>query len=159
MSTYGDDVTQALGQFTPRSLYMRRLSGTATLPSKPRAGDVGYDLHADVTEDVILQPGEPHTIPTGIAMAIPDGYYGQISERSGLAKNYGLQVLGGVIDPAYTGHVQLILLVNGSKPLTVTPGMRIVQLILKRVITPEVVEVDELAETGRGAGGFGSTGH
>jgi dUTP pyrophosphatase len=159
MSTYGDDVTQALGEFTPRVLHVRRLSDTATLPSKPRAGDVGYDLHADVPEELTLEFGARLRVPTGISVAIPDGCYGRVAPRSGLAATYGIDVLAGVIDPSYRGELLIILLNTGGKEVTISPGMRIAQLIIERCETPEVVEVDELPETGRGAGGFGSTGH
>jgi dUTP pyrophosphatase len=159
MSNYGDEVTRALGQANTRSLYMRRLSETAQLPSNPRPGDVGYDLHAHLQKPLTVFPGQRHRVSTGIAVAIPDGCYGRVAPRSGLASNHGVDVLAGVIDPSYRGEIQVILLNTGDDEVPVEPGMRIAQLIIERCETPQVVEVEALPETGRGAGGFGSTGY
>ena len=118
------------------------------------------DLPAAVTADVILDPGERDLIATGLAIAVPDGYEAQIRPRSGLAARNGVTVLNtpGTVDADYRGEVKVILVNLGNEPFTVTRGMRIAQMVIAPVVQAAMEQVDELPETARGAGGFGSTG-
>jgi dUTP pyrophosphatase len=141
------------------SLRVRRLERHARVPTRAYPGDAGLDLYA--LEPATLAPGERAAIRTGIAVEIPDGQAGLVLPRSGLARRHGISVVNapGLIDAGYRGEVQVLLLnTDRSEPFTLAPGDRIAQLVLVSVHTPEVVEVDELALTERGAGGFGSSG-
>ena len=141
------------------SLRVRRLEPDARLPSRAYPGDAGLDLYA--LEPATLAPGERAAIRTGIAVEIPEGQAGLVLPRSGLARRHGISVVNapGLIDAGYRGEVQVLLLnTDRSEPFVLAPGDRIAQLVLVSVHTPEVVEVDELALTERGAGGFGSSG-
>ena len=132
------------------------------LPAYQTAGSAGMDVRAAVPEDapVTLQPGERRLIPTGLAMAVPPGFECQIRPRSGLALKHGLTCLNtpGTVDSDYRGEVQVIVANLGSEPFTIRRGERIAQLVIARYERVEPVVVDTLDETGRGAGGFGSTG-
>ena len=130
------------------------------LPSYESASAAGMDLPAAVTADVILDPGERGLIATGLAIALPDGYEAQIRPRSGLAARNGITVLNtpGTVDADYRGEVKVILVNLGNEPFTVTRGMRIAQMVIAPVVQAAMEQVDELPETARGAGGFGSTG-
>ncbi len=118
------------------------------------------DLRAAITDDLILPPGARAAIPTGLVMEIPDGFEGQVRPRSGLALKHGITCLNspGTIDFDFRGEVQVILANLGSESFTITRAMRIAQLVIAPVTRVEVVEISELSATGRGAGGFGSTG-
>jgi dUTP pyrophosphatase len=123
-------------------------------------GAAGLDLAAALDAPIRLAPGGRAAVPTGLAMAIPPGHEGQVRPRSGLARRAGVTVLNapGTIDADYRGEV-LVLLVNlGSEEALIEPGERIAQLVIAPVARPLVEEVSELAASGRGAGGFGSTG-
>jgi len=130
------------------------------LPSYESAAAAGMDLPAAVTADVTLQPGERELIATGLAIALPVGHEAQIRPRSGLAARNGVTVLNtpGTVDADYRGEVKVILVNLGSEPFTVTRGMRIAQMVIAPVVHAAMDLVDELPETARGAGGFGSTG-
>jgi dUTP pyrophosphatase len=141
------------------TLRFRRLSPEARPPDQAHAGDAGYDLHA--AEAVTIAPGERASVGTGIAVAIPAGRAGLVVPRSGLAARHGISVVNapGLIDSGYRGELRVLLLnTDRSEAFAVEPGDRIAQLVLVEVGTPELEEVDELDETARGAGGFGSTG-
>ncbi|MGG5810986.1 dUTP diphosphatase [Falsiroseomonas sp. CW058] len=142
------------------TLAVMRLTTSAAIPSRGSAGAVGYDLCADLQEagEVTIHPRGRAAIPTGIAVAIPEGLYGRIAPRSGLALKAGVDVFGGVIDPDYRGEIKVILHNSGSEPLTIGHGDRIAQIILERVAVMPVMEVDRLDATVRGSSGFGSTG-
>lgn len=142
--------------FLTMNLRVRRLTHTATLPTRGTAGAVGYDLYA--SEDCIIPRGARAIVSTGIAMVIPTDCYGRVAPRSGLAAKHGIQVGAGVIDPDYTGEVKVVLFNHGESDFSILTGDRIAQLILERCETPPVQEVGTLEETDRGAGGFGSTG-
>ena len=118
------------------------------------------DLLADVATPVTLQPGERTLIPTGIAIALPDGYEAQIRPRSGLALKHGVSLVNtpGTIDPDYRGEIGVILINHGAELFTVTSGDRIAQMVFARFERGELLEVTELENTVRGAGGFGHTG-
>ena len=139
-------------------LAVRRLRPDAVLPSYAHPGDAGLDLAA--VEPVRLEPGERAAVPTGLAVAIPDGWVGLVHPRSGLARRHGLTVANapGTIDAGYRGEVQVLLVNLGSEPVEVAAGERVAQLLLQEVGRARVIEVEDLDETVRGAGGFGSTG-
>lgn len=143
-------------------LPVRRLPHGADLPlpTYATAGAAGFDLLAAVTEPHTLAPGKRALIPTGLAVAIPPGYEGQVRPRSGLAAKHGLTVLNapGTIDADYRGEVQVILVNHGDLPFTVERGMRIAQFLLAPVTRADLTVVEDLEATARGAGGFGSTG-
>jgi dUTP pyrophosphatase len=130
------------------------------LPSYETAHAAGVDLLAAVEADVILPPGGRALIPTGLAIALPEGYEAQVRPRSGLAARDGVTVLNspGTIDADYRGEVKVILANLGEKPFAVTRGMRIAQLVVAPVSRLEWAVTETLPETARGAGGFGSTG-
>jgi dUTP pyrophosphatase len=140
-------------------LDVKRLDPRATLPVRAHEGDAGLDLHA--LDGFTLKPGERAVISTGIAIALPSGTVGLVVPRSGLAAKHGLSVVNapGIIDEGYRGEICVILLnTDASDAIEVAAGDRIAQLVIQRVESPAVVEVDELPETARGEGGFGSTG-
>ena len=140
-------------------LEYRRLSDTARPPARAHDDDAGMDLHAD--EAAHIDPGGRASVGTGIAVAIPDGHAGLVVPRSGLAARHGITLVNtpGLIDAGYRGEVRVLLLnTDREKSFRVSPGDRIAQLVLVKVEAPEPAEVGELSETGRGEGGFGSTG-
>jgi len=132
------------------------------LPSYQSALAAGMDLTAAVAKDapLTLAPGARALIPTGIAIALPQGSEAQVRPRSGLAVKHGLTVLNapGTIDADYRGEIQVLLVNLGGEPVAITRGMRIAQLVIATVARAELREVDSLDETPRGIGGFGSTG-
>ena len=141
------------------NLRFMRLDERATLPSRAHASDAGLDLHA--LEEAVLAPGERAAIRTGVAVAIPAGHAGLVVPRSGLAARHGISVVNapGLIDSDYRGELQVLLLnTDSSRPFTVEVGARIAQLVIIRVALAVPVEVPELSDTVRGAGGFGSSG-
>jgi dUTP pyrophosphatase len=136
-----------------------RLRPDARLPAQAYDGDAGLDLSA--CERVVLGPGERAVVGTGIAVAIPPGHAGLVLPRSGLAARHGLGKVNapGLIDEGYRGEVKVILLTTDrTEPFVVEPGMRIAQLVVVELPQVEVVEVDELPPSDRGAGGLGSSG-
>ena len=132
----------------------------AQAPHRAHESDAGADLHAAVEEPVTIEPGQRRLIPTGIAVAIPEGYVGLIHPRSGLAARHGITVLNtpGTVDADYRGEIKVCLINHGKSPRTINPGDRIAQLLVQKVELPEFVEVEHLNTTTRGDGGFGSTG-
>ena len=127
-------------------------------PTHAHPGDGGVDLYA--RENVRLDPEAWTTVPTGIAVAIPEGYAGLVVPRSGLAARLGVGVVNGpgLVDAGYRGEIKVILINHGPEPLELERGERIAQLVVVPVVDQEFVEVDELPESARGEGGFGSTG-
>lgn len=134
--------------------------GPAQLPTYKTKGAAGMDLHAAIEAPLTLQPGQRLAVPTGIAMALPKGYEGQVRPRSGLALKHGLTLLNspGTIDADYRGEIKAILIHMGDQDFTIQPGERIAQLVIAPVQQAQLVEVEVLSETARGEGGFGSTG-
>ena len=128
------------------------------LPARAREGDAGLDLLAAAT--VTLSPGGWQLVPTGLRMAIPEGYAGLVLPRSGLALRAGVTVLNapGLIDSGYRGEVGVLLVNHGPEPVTLSRGERIAQLVIQAVARATLVEVRELEGSQRGPGGFGSTG-
>lgn len=141
---------------------IKRLPGNddLPLPEMMTTGASGFDLRAAVKEPVVLHPGERKLIPTGIAIAMPDGLEAQVRPRSGLALKHGVTVLNtpGTIDADYRGEVGVILINLGQAPFAVQRGDRIAQLVFQYVPRVALVEVEELPPSDRGTGGFGSTG-
>lgn len=136
-----------------------RLDPELPLPSYAHPGDAGADLYA--REDVTLLPGERRLVPTGIALALPDGYVALVHPRSGLAHRSGLSIVNapGTIDAGYRGEVQVCLVnLDPATPIELRRGDRIAQLVIQRFETATFVEAEALPESARGAGGHGSTG-
>jgi len=136
-----------------------RLDPEVPLPTYAHPGDAGADLVSTV--DVLLDPGERALVPTGLSMAIPEGYVGLVHPRSGLAARLGLSIVNtpGTIDSGYRGEVKVLLVnLDRTTPIKLSRGDRIAQLVVQRVEQARFVEVDALPETARGAGGYGSTG-
>ena len=138
---------------------MTRVRPEAVVPERAYEGDAGMDLSA--CGRVELAPGERALVPTGLAVAIPDGYAGYVQPRSGLASRHGISIVNtpGLVDSGYRGEL-LVNLVNHDEeqPFVVEPGMRIAQLVILQVPPVELVEVEELPTSERGADGFGSSG-
>jgi dUTP pyrophosphatase len=142
----------------PITVRVKKLSADAKMPQAAKTGDAAYDLYSLV--DYELKPMEHYAIPTGISLEIPEGYEGQVRPRSGLALKEGITVLNtpGTIDSGYRGEVKTIIINLGEKPFKITRGMRISQLAIRPVPDVKFIEVDQLSDTERGEGGFGSTG-
>lgn len=141
------------------TLKVRRLDARALLPTRAYPGDAGLDLYALEARE--LGPGERASVGTGISVEIPEGQAGLVLPRSGLAASHGIALVNapGLIDSGYRGEVRVLLLnTDRAAPFAVSAGDRIAQLVLVRVETPAVEEVDDLALSERGAGGFGSSG-
>lgn len=130
------------------------------LPTYGSEEAAGADVRAHISQDMILQPGETKLIPTGLRFAIPQGYEIQVRPRSGLALKHGVTVLNspGTIDSDYRGAVGVILINHGEEPFTVTPRMRIAQIVLAPVCRADFAMAETLVATERGEGGFGHTG-
>ena len=132
------------------------------LPAYQSAHAAGLDLLAAVPADapLVLSPGQHALVPTGLAIALPEGFEAQVRPRSGLAAKHGVTVLNapGTVDADYRGEVSVILINHGSAPFTIARGERIAQMVIAQVANAELVPVVSLAPTGRGGGGFGSTG-
>jgi len=130
------------------------------LPAYATAGAAGLDLVAAILADIVLAPGRHQAVPTGIALALPEGSEAQLRPRSGLALRHGVTVLNapGTIDSDYRGEVTAILINHGTTPFTITRGMKIAQLVVAPHARVEWSETANLETTSRGAGGFGSTG-
>lgn len=146
---------------SPASLRVEvvRLDADLPLPSYARAGDAGADLMT--TRDVTLEPGERALVPTGIALALPEGYVALVHPRSGLAVRHGLSIVNtpGTVDAGYRGEIQVLLInTDHTTPVVLHRGDRIAQLVIQRVERAAFVEVDRLPDSERGAGGYGSTG-
>ena len=130
------------------------------LPEYETALSAGMDLAAAVEESLTLNPGERAMIPTGLAIALPEGYEAQVRPRSGLAARNGVTVLNtpGTVDADYRGEVKVILINLGDEPFEIDRGMRIAQMVIAPVTQASMTEVDDLSDTARWTGGFGSTG-
>jgi dUTP pyrophosphatase len=130
------------------------------MPQYATEHSAGMDLRANVSEPIVLQPLERRVIPTGLFIELPEGYEAQIRPRSGLAAKHGVTCLNtpGTIDADYRGEIGVILANVSNQPFTVTDGERICQMVIAKYTKAELVEVEELSSSERGAGGFGSTG-
>lgn len=139
----------------------QKLHPNAVIPQRATPGSAGMDLVACMEEPVLLSPGGRAMIPTGLAMALPTAdWVGLVYARSGLAVRHGITLSNcvGVIDSDYRGEIRVGLCNLGQEPYTIQPGERIAQLVISPVLLPPVEEADELDNTERGTGGFGSTG-
>ena len=132
------------------------MSGAGDLPVYGSEAAAGADLRA--AEEVTLQPGGRAAVATGVHLEIPPGHVGLVWPRSGLAVRHGLDTLAGVIDSDYRGEVRVVLVNHGPEPVVLARGDRIAQLLIQRFERAEFRKVESLEETGRGQGGFGSTG-
>jgi dUTP pyrophosphatase len=140
-------------------LRVRRLDPAAVVPERAHDDDAGLDLRS--IEALVLEPGGRAMVRTGLAIELPAGHAGLVVPRSGLAAKHGISVVNapGLIDAGYRGEVKVLLLnTDPAEPFPVAVGDRIAQLVVMAVATPAIVEADALAESGRGEGGFGSTG-
>lgn len=137
-------------------LQIKKLHPEAKLPTYALPGDAGMDLYA--LEHVVVAPGQRVQIRSGLAMAIPFGYVGLIWDKSGLSHRSGLKTLGGVIDAGYRGEVLVGMINSSTAEYVVAAGDKVAQMLIQAVVQPELVTVDELTETVRGTGAFGSTG-
>lgn len=141
------------------SVAVKRLDKGIALPTRAHPGDAGVDLSSTV--DLVLEPGERQLVPTGIAIALPIGTVGLIHPRSGLAARAGLSIVNtpGTVDAGYRGEIKVCLInLDPRVPIAISRGDRIAQLVVQRVELPTFTEVDELDDTSRGAGGYGSSG-
>lgn len=139
---------------------IKRLRENAVLPMRATENSAGYDLCACIDGEITLSPGETKLIPTGIAAALPENSVGLIYARSGLGIKHGIIPANavGVIDSDYRGEIAVGLYNHSDEPYTISPNERIAQLVITPILTPDVQETQELDDTSRGAGGFGSTG-
>lgn len=130
------------------------------LPHYATAGSAGLDLLAALTDAMELAPGARAAVPTGIAIELPQGHEAQVRPRSGLALNHGVTRLNtpGTVDSDYRGEIKVILINHGQAPFRITRGMKIAQMVIAAHVQAELVEVESLNDSARGAGGFGSTG-
>lgn len=131
-----------------------------TVPTQASLHAAGLDLRAAIDDDVILQPGERRLVPSGLSIAIPPGFEGQVRPRSGLALKHGVTLLNspGTIDADYRGEIGAIMINHGTEPFVIRRGDRIAQLVIAAVAHAELEAVEALPDTERGAGGFGSSG-
>ena len=139
---------------------VKKLRPNAILPTYGSAEAAGADLYACLEEEITIAPGETYFVPTGLALEVPRGCAGLIYARSSMGAKRGLAPANkvGVIDSDYRGEVRVVLLNHGSQPQTIQPGERIAQMIITPGLTPVYEEVEDLSDTDRGTGGFGSTG-
>lgn len=131
----------------------------ALIPQYGTQGASGADLRACIAEDIVIAPGQRMLIPTGLRLEIPSGYEGQVRSRSGLAIEHGIVALNspGTIDSDYRGEIKVILINHGDKEFVVKPGYRIAQLVICPVVRAVFSKTEQLSESKRGIGGFGST--
>ena len=141
-------------------LKVKKLNALATLPKRATPDSAGADLHACLDAPLVLPSGQMRVVPIGVAVEIEPGWAGFVFGRSGLGIKHGISPSNavGVIDSDYRGELQVGLINHGPEDYTIQPGERIAQLILMPVALAEIVQAQELSDTGRGAGGFGSTG-
>ncbi|KKU19024.1 MAG: Deoxyuridine 5'-triphosphate nucleotidohydrolase [Candidatus Saccharibacteria bacterium GW2011_GWA2_46_10] len=137
-------------------LKVKRIDSAVTLPSYGHAGDAACDLYA--AHEVTIAPGERVQVGTGVAFDIPEGYAMFIWDKSGLSHNHGLKTLGGVIDSGYRGEVKVGVINLGDTPYTIEQNHKVAQMVLQKIETVVLEEVDTLSDSPRGAGAFGSTG-
>lgn len=142
------------------TIRVKKLNENAILPTYGSAEAAGADLYACMEEAVTVLPGEVAWVSTGIALEVPRGCAGLIYARSSLGTKRGLAPANkvGVIDSDYRGEIKVVLLNHSNEPQTVSPGERIAQLVITPVLTPDYTQVEDLTDTSRGTGGFGSTG-
>lgn len=143
-----------------QTVRVKKLHPNAQLPTYGSACAAGADLYACLEEPVTVAPGETFWVPTGIALEVPAGCAGLVYARSSMGAKRGLAPANkvGVVDSDYRGEIRVVLLNHSKEPQTIQPGERVAQFVITPVITPSYIEAEELADTDRGTGGFGSTG-
>ncbi|KNC96880.1 dUTP diphosphatase [Spizellomyces punctatus DAOM BR117] len=154
--TAAEPIVAAVQSTAAAPLLVKRLSEKARLPRRGSAFAAGYDLCS--AKAMSIPPHSRAIVPTDLSIAVPPNTYGRVAPRSGLAVKHFIDVGAGVVDADYRGPVGVVLFNFGENEFKIEEGDRIAQLVLERIVTPEVVEVKTLEETVRGAGGFGSTG-
>lgn len=142
--------------FLTMQIKVKKLHPDAILPKYALPGDAGMDLFA--VEDTEIKPDEVKAVPTGIAIEYPEGYTTLVWDKGGIAFKYGITTMGGVFEHTYRGEYRIIMYNAGKEPHIFKKGDKIAQLLVQPIINGEVVEVAELSDSIRGAGGFGSTG-
>ena len=142
------------------TIRVKKLHPNANLPTYGSADAVGADLYACLEAPVTIYPGEVYWVSTGIALEVPAGCAGLVYARSSMGVKRGLAPANkvGVVDPDYRGEIRVVLLNHSNQPQTLQPGERVAQFVITPVLTPMYEEVEELTDTTRGVGGFGSTG-
>jgi len=144
---------------TPR-VQIKKLRPAAIVPRYMSSLAAGLDLSACIETAVVLEPGDRASIGTGLAIALPVGYEGQVRPRSGLARKHGITLVNapGTVDADFRGEIVVLIINHGREPVPIAPGDRIAQMVIAPVVQAELVEVEDLSATERGEGGFGSTG-
>lgn len=137
-------------------LKIKKLKEGAKLPSYAHRGDAGFDLY--IPEDLTIQPGERLSIPLGLAIEIPEGHTGLLLDKSGLSHKHGLKSFGGVIDAGYRGEFHVGIMNLSDKAYSFSKGDKIIQMLIMPVVHADIIESDELSESERGTGAFGSSG-
>jgi len=145
-----------MNQIQDGVLKFKKLDSKASLPTRGSSSAAGLDIYC--MEDITIGPGARYLAKTGLAVAIPEGYYGRLAPRSGLAMKQGLDVLSGVIDSDYRGEIGCLLYNTGNDTIHLPAQNKICQLIIEKIGMPTAVWADDLTDTARGSGGFGSTG-
>lgn len=135
---------------------IKKLDQDAKIPEYAHPGDAGFDLFS--VKNLIIPAGGREKVATGLIMEIPDGYVGLIWDKSGLSANHGLKTIAGVVDSGYRGEVLVAIWNTSDKDYEFKKGDKVAQMLIQPVIFPEIEEIDNLSETSRGDGGFGSTG-
>ena len=135
---------------------VKKISEEAVAPFYHHKGDAGLDLYS--SEEVILKSGERAKVKTGIAMEIPDGYAGLVWDKSGVAANYGIKTMAGVVDSCYRGEISVVLINLSDKDFKVEKKQKIAQMLIQKIENPEIEIVESLGDSERGEKGFGSTG-
>lgn len=139
------------------NINIKLLNHDSRVPSKSRDGDAGYDLSS--VEEYTIKPMERCLVKTGISLEIPDGYYGHISDRSGMALRKGAHCLGKIVDPSFRGEIGVIILnTDMYEPIKISPGDRIAQIIIKKYESINFIKTNDLQETDREQNGYGSSG-
>jgi len=138
------------------NIKIKKLNPEAVIPKYAHVGDAGMDLFS--IEDKVLKPMERYAVGTGISMEYPEGFCTLIWDKSGLAINHGIKTMGGVIEPNYRGEYKVIMINLSDKDFEIKKGQKIAQVLIQPIVCGEIEEVDELSDTNRGHGGFGSTG-
>ncbi|KAL5335109.1 dUTPase-like protein [Aspergillus crustosus] len=158
MGSNSTPVTTAPPASTPiPPLLVKKLTSTARAPTRGSAFAAGYDLYS--AKEIVIPAKGKALVDTGLAIAVPEGTYGRVAPRSGLASKHFIDTGAGVIDADYRGEVKVLLFNFSDVDFTIKEGDRVAQLVLERIYTPEVLVVEELEESVRGIGGFGSTGN
>lgn len=143
-----------------RHVKVKKINDKCTLPTRETKSAVGFDIYACLDEDIELAPFKRVMVPSGFCMEMPENTEAQIRPRSGLAHKYGITTVNspGTIDPDYRGEIKVLLINLGDEVFTIKHGMRIAQMVIAKTPTVSIDEVENLSDTERGSGGFGSTG-